>query len=356
MGRNLRGAVAAAVLTALAASTGAGAAESPEYRARKAVRYIVSQQEADGSVPALSALGSTADAVVSMVAARRAPGAIDDAVRYLRNNLAAADTVGKKAKVVMAVVAAGRDPRSFGGRNLVAEIREGRDSDGAYGGLAQSQVFDQTLAILALVAADAPVPNVAYLWLAEAQCGDGGWQFDQPRGENDDEHCFDASVPDPGDFNASDTNTTALAVMAFRARPPSSLILIDDPFAFFDEARDPHFGGWVFAPSGLCETPDQEGFCYRTDANSTSLVLQAYAAGEQDPPAGGRRALRRLQLSLCGDNAGAFAYSYVLEDEVVQKGAPDVGATIAGVLGLLEQPLPVDALPVTKPAPPKACE
>lgn len=354
MGRNLRGAVAAAVVTALAVSTGAGAALSPEYRARKAVRYIVTQQEADGSIPAFSALASTADAIVSMVAAKRAPSAIDEAVRYLRNNLEGADRVGEKAKVVMALVAAQRSPRSFGGRNLVREIRDGREADGSYGDLAQSEVFDQTLAILALIAADAPVPHSTYEWLASAQCGDGGWQFDQPAGSNDDTHCFDSSAPT--DFNKSDTNTTALAVMAFAARPIFPPVLFSDPFAFIETARDPHFGGWVFDPSNICKSPNEAGFCFRTDANSTSLVLQAYAAADREPPSGGRRALRRLQLSFCGKNAGAFAYSYALEDGQVRKGSADVGATIAAVLGLLERSLPVAGAAVTKPAPPKACE
>ena len=355
-GAEVRRATTRALICVLSATIVAGsqaaAGPSPVFRARKAARYLVSQQLADGSIRAFSDVASTADAIVSLVAARRAPGAIDDAVRFLRENIDLADRIGEKAKVVMALVAAGRNPRSFAGQNLVDDIKSSLEQDGSYGDLEQSEVFDQTLSIVALAAAEARVRMIAIEWLVEAQCADGGWAFDQPASPSDDEHCLDTLST--GDFVFSDTNTTAYAVMALNARP-SSVVLKADPFDFFSSARDPHFGGWAYDSTNICKQPDQAGFCYRTDTNSTALTLQAYAAEGLDPPPGTRRALRRLQLRLCGPNAGAFAFTYELSDGDVVRGDPSLGATIQAIPGLLERPFPIGFAEVTKPPPPKSC-
>ena len=352
MGRTFKLAIACGVLAAFFLGATAVADPSFEFRARKGVRFLVSSQMEDGSIRAFSDIASTSDAILAMVAARRAPGAIDDAVGFLRDNPDLANTVGEKAKVVMALVAAGRSPRSFAGQNLVAEIKDGRDENGAYGELEQSQVYDQALAILALSAADAPVPRKAIEWLSTAQCGDGGWQFDQPPTIGDDEHC--SNELDSNDYTVSDTNTTATVVMAINARP-STVSLPEDPFVFIRSARDPHLDGWVYDPTNKCLDPHQAEFCYRTDTNSTALVLQAYAAEGIDPPRGGRRALSRLQWDLCGKNAGAFAFTWVRDGKALRLDGPNLGATIQAIPGLLGKPLPIKEATVTKPAPRKAC-
>jgi hypothetical protein len=97
---------------------------------------------------------------------------------------------------------------------------------------------------------------------------------------------------------------------------------IASPFAFFGTVRDPAAGGWSYAASFLS-----------TDANSTALVLQAYAAGGLTTPHGGIAALRRLQYPACG----ALAYSW----NGSVKGDPDVGATIGAVPGLVLAPFPI---------------
>ncbi|MDQ3984932.1 MAG: terpene cyclase/mutase family protein [Actinomycetota bacterium] len=352
MGTRIVRALACALSATIVIGSQAVAGPSPAFRARKAARYVVSQQMEDGSIRAFSDVASTSDAIVSLVAARRGPHAIDDAVRYLRENIALADKIGEKAKVVMALVAAGRNPRRFAGENLVGAIKSSLEADGSYGDLEQSEVFDQALSILALVAAEARVRMIALDWLVDAQCGDGGWQFDAPASIDDDASCK-STLPE-NDFIFSDTNTTAYAVMALNARP-WSIVLKADPFEFFGSARDPHFGGWVYDPTNICTEPDESGFCYRTDTNSTALTLQAHAAAGVDPPPGSRRALRRLQLRLCGPNAGAFAFTYELSDGDVVKGDPNLGATIQAIPGLLERPFPIGFAEVTKPPPPKSC-
>jgi hypothetical protein len=82
------------------------------------------------------------------------------------------------------------------------------------------------------------------------------------------------------------------------------------------------YGGWSYDLSFVS-----------TDANSTALVLQAYAAAHVAAPKGGLAALRDLQYPGCG----AWAYSW----SGTSLGPPDIGATIGAIPGLLLDPLPI---------------
>jgi hypothetical protein len=324
-----RNIAALAAAIAFFASAPSAAATDAQTRARTAVGYIASQQKANGSIPAFSPIGSTADAVLSMVAAGRGKDAIDGALAYLKRQVKAGKVtaVGLQAKVVMAVVAAGRDPRAFGGVNLLAILRALEQPDGRYG--ASTAVFDDALVMLALEASGRQPSASAVGWLAIAQCDDGGWQYDQPATSDDDEHCH--STSDPGsDWFESDTNTTAIAVMALDAAGGTATAA--DPFAFFDLMRDATHGGWGFTWTFA-----------DTDANSTALVIQAYAAAGQTLPTGAMTALKALQDTDCG------AWSLNWSGSVPS--GPDIGATIGGVLGVLRRPLPVPHAEVTKQAP-----
>jgi hypothetical protein len=312
---------------------------TPKRRARVAVRFISSKQSSDGSLPAFSKVGSTADAVLSFVAARRGDRASKRALDYLSAQVQspdsaaeAVDTVGERAKVILAAVAGGRDPRDFGGRNLVREIKDVRRPSGRYG--RQTPVFDQALAILALDAATARRSRTAARWLAGAQCRDGGWQFDEPARRRDNRHCNDGS---DDDFFKSDTNTTSYAVQALVVNQAR---LDRSPLRFFRRARDAAKGGWGYARNNL------------TDANSTALVLQAYAARERRHPRGALGALKALQYRRCGQNGGAFAFTYAPRPGGrLARSGRDLGATIGGVLGLLERPLPIAPFDISEPAP-----
>jgi hypothetical protein len=304
------------LVVVLATSGSAVAGIGNQTRAERAIGYLRSKQAPNGSIVAFSAIGSTADAVLAIVAAGVAPRVLDEAVDYLRRKVAAGrvDGIGLKAKVVLAVVAADGKPRRFGGRNLVRQIRRAAGPDGHFG---SAPVFDQAHAVLALIGAGADLPTDATQWLLDGQCPDGGWAFDAPYdAANDDEHC----VSDPADFFSSDTNTTSYVVQALEAAGDPAWT--DDPFAFFDTARDPDHGGWAYSTAFLA-----------TDTNSTALVLQAYAAAALDSPAGGLAALRSLQYRRCG------AWAYAHDGDL--KGVPDVGATIGAVPGLLLDPLPI---------------
>jgi hypothetical protein len=359
MGRGLKAGLVVAVVTGtLALTLPAWGSVSPTARQRAAygVTYLVSQQNADGSFPGFSAVGSTADGVLATVAARTAGSATRRAITYLEAHAGEAGSIGQKAKLVLAAVAAGRDPRSFGGHNLVQEIRTSMTPEGRFG--ASTPVLEDGLAVLALDAAGVVPPRRAFMWLAGAQCADGGWQYDEPSTADDNSHCVSQTDP-ANDFYPADTNTSAYAVMAL-ATHPRQASPAHDPFAFFRAVR-----------AEVLRTPRMHrGYAYTfrrymfdpgaplvADANSTALVLQAFYARGKEGPRGARRALTALQYRLCGERAGAFAYSWQKgEDGRYHRTGPNAGATIGAVPALVKKALPLasfegDFRPAPKPKP-----
>jgi hypothetical protein len=326
MGRTLRRvtatlltvAVSGAVVLSFAASARA-APLTDQQRADRAAAYLRAHQRENGSIVAFSAIGSTADAVSAFVAAGVGRTAMTNAIGYLRAQVALGHVtqIGQQAKVVIAVDAAGLNPATFGGTNLLATISSTIGSGGHYG---TSAVLDDALVMLAIESSGAVPPTKAAVWLLEAQCPDGGWAYDKPydKTTGDNAHCSDG----PKDFFPSDSNTTSYVVQALANM--SDTDWVHDPFGssgFFSHLRDKVRGGWPYS-SGL-----------PTDANSTALVVQAYRAAKLAVPVGSIQALRNLQYTSCG----AFAYSW---SKGTRTGA-DVGATIGAILGLLRKPFPV---------------
>jgi hypothetical protein len=324
MGRTLRRVVVPFLsAVAVAAAPAAAGAIPPSDLARvdRALAYVAQQQRPNGSVPAFSPVGSTADAVVSFAAAGVGRGRVHDAIGFLRRRVAhgAVSAIGLRAKVVTAWAVTGRDPHHVGGVDLVGALEGTLGVDGHYGAAA---VFDQALVILALATAGETIPDDAIAWLVDAQCEDGGWQYDLPASDVDDEHCV--STMDPAtDFFESETNATAVVLQAVAAAGATPAFA-HDPFGFLHDIRDPVHGGWGYSWS--YET---------TDANSTALVVQAYIASGEPIPAGGVAALRRLQYP-----CGAVAFTRGADG---RRTGHDVGATISAVLGLLRAPGPVPA-------------
>lgn len=304
-------------------------------KARRATRYIVDNQAADGSVGAFSLIGTTADAVLALVAAERGPAAIDAALDYLEAHVQQRESLGQTAKIVMAAVAAGRDPRNFGNVDLVQELIDSEQEDGQLGVHTPDDAFDgevtnHALGILGLAAAGEEPSTNTLTWLMAAQCGDGGWQHTGPQSESEGNHCFTGDpVTDP--FR-SDTNTTSYAVQAVAAHPGAAPYP-NDPARFFRRIRDPLKGGWGYT----------WGFRL-TDANSTALALQALRALGVTEPDGAMDALKRLQYGWCGENAGAFAFTWAEnENGRLRRTGPDVGATVGAVLGLFRARLPLES-------------
>lgn len=341
---HLRRLIAAGLTGALVAGAPVAAgAPSRKKSSRAAVSYIASKQKPGGAIPAFSKIGSTSDGVLALAAARRGPRPMNRALDYLAEQVRdpagaeeRVDTVGELAKVVLAAVAGGRNPRRFGTRNLIAEINDTQLASGRYG--RGTAVLDHALAMLALRAAraaDRTIPaRRAARWLKDAQCRDGGWQYDKPVGPKDDLHC---STGEEDDFFTTDTNTSSYAYQALRYRRK---LLSHNALRFFTGARDRARNGWGYSPGSL------------TDANSTALVLQAFASSNQPAPKGSLRALRRLQYRLCGKRGGAFAFTWESKSGGgYRRSGRDLGATIGAVPGLLGRPLPLRPVAVTKGVP-----
>jgi hypothetical protein len=325
--------LACALAAALALSVVPASAVTNKGRARTAAGYIARQQENNGSIVSFSEYGSTADAIVALVAARRGKRnigrALDFLARRVRNGKVFKDPdVGVLGKIVMAAEATGRNARNFGGRNLVKRIAKLERPSGRLG--RGTEVYSHGLLMLALEAAGRSVPRKVSRWLADAQCGDGGWAFDDAPGPNDDETCKDTTA-DPEDFVTSDSNTTATAIMALEE---TSRIGTGDAFAYLEGLRDSVDGGWGYTAAFPA-----------TDANSTSLVIQAHIAAARPVPSGAMAALKGLQVALCGRNAGAFRFLYG------DANPPDLGATISAAPALVRQSLPIEPFRVTKPVP-----
>lgn len=224
-----------------------------------ALNWLRSQQQADGGFsngfsPG-SDIGATADAVIAILAAGESPDAWSphgqSPLDFLEARAADAGSPGLAAKVVLAGVAAGRDPRALGGVDLVEIVLAGLDSGT---GLFGNGCYDSALAILALRAAGEAVPEKAIAGLIATRLPDGSYAFDA------------SQVPGSGD-----SNTTALAVQALLAAGAADEVA--SSLAYFRATQNPD-GGWTYQrPSAFGET---------TDANSTALVIQALNASGED--------------------------------------------------------------------------
>jgi hypothetical protein len=329
MGRNIRRVAVSFFSLALIVGMPASSwALSDGKRASHGAAFLASKQLPDGSIPAFSPIGSTADAVLAFVASGVGGAAMKNALGYLAAQTAAGNvnTLGLRAKVALAVEAADKQPQHFAGHNLLAEMRSTLGSHGRFG---TDPVLDDALAVLGFAGAPAFLPKTTWKWLLAAQCPDGGWAFDEPYDPaHDDAHCHSGD----SDFFDSDSNTTGYVVQALGALGVTLDLMQANPFTFFDTLRDPDHGGWSYSGSFIA-----------TDANSTALVLQAYAAEHMNPPAGGLNALKALQYAQCG----AWAYSWNGDS----LGDPDVGATIGAVPAVLLKPLPITPGPVKKGVP-----
>lgn len=107
-------------------------------------------------------------------------------------------------RTIIGVVAAGKDPRNFGGYNLIAKVRESQLQNGKFGdtisGEGERLVNAHIWGILSLYAAGEPIPNrgKALSWLINKQNADGGFSVDTV-------------------INNSDVDMTGMALMAFAA-------------------------------------------------------------------------------------------------------------------------------------------
>lgn len=169
--------LAACILTLLALAAVAAA------RNDKAAVKAGAKWMAKAPISQFPGTGFQSDAVQAMVAAKRAGAKVKtssrnrfrDAVKADANSYA--QSAGSAAKVILAAVSAGNDPRCFGPTgeqsDFVAIVRDEYNSKtGQYGRTA----FDHGLAMIALKAAHTKIPSKAVKF-AKSRRGKFGWGF-----------------------------------------------------------------------------------------------------------------------------------------------------------------------------------
>ncbi len=319
-----------------------------------AAGWLSGQINAQGFVAGQSGpdRNSTALTVLALGAAQVGGDSFDRAVTALAANIDAyvkdsmgVDRPAALGTLIQVAVVSGRDPRTFGGADLIARLLATKRTTGSDAGLfgAQDPAFDgtyrQSFALLGLDAAgqsDADAVN----WLTRQQCADGGWQA----------YRGDLTAPcaptNTTTFTGEDTNSTAIAAQALDAlgaNPTTS------PLNFLDASQNAD-GGFGF----LAGTA--------TDANSTSLVLQAIIALGEDPAAGRwrdadgdtpRAALLRLQLGCSTSAAGRGAFAYQAESDGSL--SPNVLATVQVVPALAGTPYPIAPAVISREVPTLLC-
>lgn len=209
----------------------------------------------------IGAVGQQADAIVALAATGRPRATLR--ARLARMTPAApgyAVTAGAAGKVVLATVAAGRNPRSLGGVNYIARIRT-QYAGGRFG----VSAYDQAYAILALRSAGEPVPRAAITALRNTR-GNGGWGFTLTRSGGD------------------DVSVTGLLIQASRsAGVPASDSMLRQATA------------WLLAQRNRSSGYNIGGAGKPTEANSTAIAICALRAMGRAPSPATRLALRSLQ-------------------------------------------------------------
>jgi hypothetical protein len=307
-----------AAMALLVASAGAALADTSTAAAQaaeKAVTWMHSQQQPDGSFNGFGP-GSTADAVLAIVAAGQDPATFSQGantpVTFLQSHAKdIAKTAGGAGKLLVTANSLGMDGKSFGGVDLVQAIQAsyGISATGQYGG----DTIGDAFAILGLHAAGQPVPAEAIQRLKSLQT-EGGWSFS-------------------GDTSpkSEDTNTTAVVLQALKAEGVDNtdplVIKMAVTYLVSQQNKD---GGWPYQQGG--------SFGSDSDVNSTAYVVQAM------------QSLQNLTMVQAGQNfilslqnkSGAFGFQKSQSDD-------NAGATYQAVPALLGATF-IDTKPASQPS------
>jgi len=292
-----------AVLAVLAGGMGAqlGAARAGATPAG----YLLSAQNQDGGFGAApgqastqlfsgwAALGLAAEGYNPRDVRKNGATVID----YLSAGAASASDPGSVERTILAVVAAGLNPASFGGHDLVAALERDIRGDGSV----SEQTNLTSFAVLALRAAGATPPPSTVAWLVRQQDRDGGFNF-ATRG----------AVSD-----VDDTGAALEALGHAPGRPRNRAV------AFIEHHQNPD-GGF----------PASEGAT--SNAQSTAWAVQGLlAAGVTGSVV--RRALAYLDSLIAPDGHVRYSRS---SDQT------PVWVTAEAAMALAEKPLPLAAVPL----------
>ena len=300
-------------------------------RAAAAVAWLEAQTTSAGvleSSPGSPDLGMTLGAVLAGIAAGTAPATLSTWIAAVEPALAARvlgdDALGTStdygliAKTLLTLEAAGQPGSSFGGLDLVELTSEGVMTGERPGWAKGTNAFGQSYAILALARAGLPSAE-AVTFLGAQLCEDGGVPM-----------YFDAG-PCPTSGASSDTDGTALAMMALAAAKDAGIAAAEAPLehatAWLVEQQQPDGS---FPSSGPGPVP-----------NTNTTGLAAAALVELSPAASAKATawIRARQLTE-GPDAGAIAHTVAKQeaglDDVVR--GDWMLATTEGVIGLAPVP------------------
>ncbi|HUR86801.1 MAG TPA: prenyltransferase/squalene oxidase repeat-containing protein [Solirubrobacteraceae bacterium] len=250
--------VIAIVLGGLAAG-GASRAAAADSAQNRAVTFLVRAQNTDGGFGADRGRASdqldTSWAVIGLRAAGRDPNRVRrngrSPVDHIVRGIARIRGIGDIERTILALSAAGRSPRSVGGRDLVRELVRKRRRNGSFAGLVNQTAF----AILALRAAGRPASDrtirAAAGWLAAQHNADGGFNF-------------------AGRGGRSGIDDTAAALQGLVAAGKRRTQTVKRAVAFL-AARQNADGGLPLTPGG------------DSNAQSTAWAIQGFVAGGRDP-------------------------------------------------------------------------
>ncbi|PKQ28041.1 MAG: hypothetical protein CVT63_04870 [Candidatus Anoxymicrobium japonicum] len=205
----------AAMAAPLALATANGAGSSVD----RALDYLRSRQQSDGGFAEPG--GKSSEQVTSWVICAVASAGKNPAswrmsgkspVDFLSARAGGWSKLPDIERNCLAVCSAGADPRSFGGRNLVADIKARIATDGHIGDM----VNDHCWGIIALVAAGEKAPDSSRTWLAARQNIDGGFGFSGDSGSDpDDTGAALQALAAAGEDRQSNTIKRALSYLRF---------------------------------------------------------------------------------------------------------------------------------------------
>ncbi|WP_431981384.1 peptidase [Streptomyces qinglanensis] len=244
--------------------------------------------------------GRTADAATDWLAA----GSSD----YIDRGTPGSVFAGGTAKLALTAAVQGRDPRKFGGHDLVQLLLgrmqdSGRFTDDLPTGDGSNQ-FTQSLAVLALDRTG-DLPAKAVDFLAASRCPDGGYPL--------------TFKSDPAKCR-SHTDSTGLAVQALLGAGRTAEA---EPALDWLEKQQLDNGG--FRDNGFGTPP--------ANSNSTALDVQALTAGGRVEAAGkGVTWLRSVQVGCAAppEDQGAVGYSEPKADGMALRSTAQVVPALAG--------------------------
>lgn len=220
------------------------------------IPWILSQQNDNGGwsdgFTEGSGAGITVDVLIALWAAGVDLTHLDPSpLDYLKNyaNLNAnLLSPGLAAKLTLAAVLYDQDPTSFSSLNLLDIMTQHPSEVGQY----SQTIFEHCLILVALHAAQEPIPSSAVQFIEDNAQDDGGWGFasDSP----------------------SDTNTTAVCLQALIGVGYTGGA-VDNGLAYLRSLQNPD-GGWMF-------TKPSE-FTSESDAASTAMVIMTLTAARED--------------------------------------------------------------------------